>query len=104
MAGIGADTEAIQQASTDIDEARNAVEQALQQLQGQLEGPVQNWKGAAADVFRKLMDSYEQSGRTIIQKLDELGQNVQSSGKDYAATQEEQAQEMQSKIGSLLDG
>ncbi|GAB3676915.1 MULTISPECIES: WXG100 family type VII secretion target [Saccharopolyspora] len=103
MAGIGADTEAIQQASVDIDEARNAVEQALQQLQGQLEGPVQNWKGAAADVFRKLMEQYEQSGKTIIQKLDELGQNVQSSGQDYAQVQEEQAQEI-SKITSMLDG
>ncbi|MDA3625062.1 WXG100 family type VII secretion target [Saccharopolyspora oryzae] len=103
MAGIGADVEAIQQASTDIDEARNAVEQALQQLHGQLEGPVQNWKGAAADVFRKLMDSYQESGKKIIQKLDELGQNVQSSGQDYAQTQEDQAQEI-SKITAMLDG
>ena len=103
MAGMGADVEAIQQASTHIEEARNAVEQALSQLHGQLEGPVQNWKGAAADVFRKLMEQYEQSGKTIIQKLDELGQNVQSSGQDYAQVQEEQAQEI-SKITSMLDG
>lgn len=103
MAGIGADVEAIEQASRDIDEARNAVEQALQQLSGQLEGPVANWKGAAADVFRKLMDSYEESGKKILQKLDELGQNVQSSGADYAQVQEEQAQEI-SKITAMLDG
>ncbi|MFI0468844.1 WXG100 family type VII secretion target [Saccharopolyspora sp. 5N102] len=103
MAGIGADTEAIQQASVDIDEARNAVEQALQQLSGQLEGPVANWKGAAADVFRKLMDSYEESGKKILQKLDELGQNVQSSGADYAAVQEEEAQSI-SKIAGMLEG
>lgn len=103
MAGMGADVEAIQQASTDIEEARNAVEQALNQLHGQLEGPVQNWKGAAADVFRRLMEQYQESGKKIIQKLDELGQNVQSSGKDYASTQEEQAQEI-SKITSALDG
>ncbi|MCI2417170.1 WXG100 family type VII secretion target [Saccharopolyspora sp. K220] len=103
MAGIGADTEAIQQASVDIDEARSAVEAALQQLSGQLEGPVANWKGAAADVFRKLMEQYEESGKKILQKLDELGQNVQSSGQDYAQVQEEQAQEI-SKITSMLEG
>ncbi|MGP4015356.1 WXG100 family type VII secretion target [Saccharopolyspora sp. 5N708] len=103
MAGIGADTEAIQQASVDIDEARSAVESALQQLSGQLEGPVANWKGAAADVFRKLMEQYEDSGKKILQKLDELGQNVQSSGADYAQVQEDQAQEI-SKITSLLEG
>jgi ESAT-6 family protein len=103
MAGIGADTEAIQQASVDIDEARNAVESALQQLSGQLEGPIQAWKGAAADVFRKLMEQYEESGKKILQKLDELGQNVQSSGQDYAQVQEEQAQEI-SKITSMLEG
>ncbi|WP_190820791.1 WXG100 family type VII secretion target [Saccharopolyspora pogona] len=103
MAGIGADVEAIEKASQDIDEARNAVEQALQQLSGQLEGPVANWKGAAADVFRKLMGSYEDSGKKILQKLDELGQNVQSSGADYAQVQEDQAQEI-SKITAMLDG
>lgn len=102
MAGIGADVEAIQQASVDIDEARNSVEQALSQLQGQLEGPVANWKGAAADVFRKLMEQYQDSGKKIIQKLDELGQNVQSSGADYASTQEDQAQEI-SKITAMFD-
>jgi ESAT-6 family protein len=103
MAGIGADTEAIQQASVDIDEARSAVESALQQLSGQLEGPVANWKGAAADVFRKLMEQYEDSGKKILQKLDELGQNVASSGADYAQVQEEQAAEI-SKITSMLEG
>lgn len=103
MAGMGADTQAIEKASQDINETRDAVQNALQQLKGQLEPAMAGWQGQAADVFRKLMERYEDNGKKILQKLGELGENVQSSGKDYAASQEEEAGNI-SKIESLLDG
>ncbi|WP_228046576.1 WXG100 family type VII secretion target [Saccharopolyspora montiporae] len=100
---MGADTQAIEKASQDINETRDAVQNALQQLKGQLEPAMAGWQGQAADVFRKLMDRYEENGKKILEKLGQLAENVQSSGKDYAASQEEEASNI-SKIEGMLGG
>lgn len=99
--GFGTDTEVMQKAVSEINDVRQAVDSAVQTLNGEIEPALGGWQGQAAQVFRKLMDQYNQEAKTITQKLDEISQNIEGSGKDYAQQQEESSQEI-SKIEGML--
>ena len=101
MSGFAGDVEIIDKASGQIDEVRGNIEQAVSTLHGEMEPVLAQWKGGASDVFRKLMDAFGENAKKINDKLNELSENVKSSGSDYAQREEEQAQEI-SKIEGLL--
>lgn len=103
MSGFGTDADLMDKASGQVEEVRANVENAVQQLQGNIEPVMASWRGGASDVFRKLMDQFQENAKTINQKLGEISENIKSSGQDYAQREEEQAAEM-SKIEGLLGG
>ncbi|MCC5698131.1 WXG100 family type VII secretion target, partial [Klebsiella pneumoniae] len=82
---------------------RANVENAVNQLQSNLEPVLAEWRGQAADVFRKLTEQYRENAKVITDKLGEISENIQSSGQEYLQQQEETAQEI-SKIENLLNG
>ena len=49
------------------------------------------------------MDQFQQDADKINQKLGEISQNIQSSGKQYVAQEEEHSQDL-SKIEGMLGG
>ncbi|GAB2746696.1 WXG100 family type VII secretion target [Salinifilum aidingensis] len=101
--GFGTDTEVMEKAVSEVQQVRQAVDSAVQTLNGEVEPALGGWQGQAAQVFRKLMDQFNQEAKTITQKLDEIGENIQGSSRDYAQQQEESAQEI-SKIEGMLNG
>lgn len=101
--GFGTDTEVMEKAVSEVQDVRQAVDSAVQTLNGEIEPVLGGWQGQAAQVFRKLMDQFNQEAKKINQKLDEIGENIQSSSKDYAQQQEESAEEI-SKIEGMLGG
>ncbi|GAB3294982.1 hypothetical protein GCM10027563_36030 [Parasphingorhabdus pacifica] len=103
MSGFGTDADLMDKASGQVEEVRANVENAVQQLQGNIEPVMASWRGGASDVFRKLMDQFQENAKTINQKLGEISENIKSSGQDYAQREEEQAAEM-SKIEGMLGG
>lgn len=103
MSGFGTDADLMQKASGQVEEVRSSVEQAVNQMQSQAEPVLAAWKGRASDTFRNLMDQFQQEAKDITTKLGEIGQNIESSGKNYAQQDEEQSSEM-SKIAGKLSG
>jgi WXG100 family type VII secretion target len=101
--GFGADADVMARASQQVDEVKSNIEQAVRQLQGNIEPVMSSWQGQAATVFRRLMDAFQENARTITTKLDEIGQNIHSSGQTYAQKDEEHQQQL-SSIESLLNG
>lgn len=101
--GFGADADVMARASSQIDEVKSNIDQAVRQLQGNIEPVLGSWQGQAATVFRRLMDSFEENARTITTKLDEIGQNIRSSGQTYTQKDEEHQQQL-SSIESMLNG
>lgn len=103
MSGMQTDADLMHKAAGQVDEVRGNVESAVNTLQGQIEPVLAGWQGGASDVFRRLMTQFEQNAKTINQKLGEISENIQTSGQDYTAREEEQAAEM-SKIEGMLGG
>jgi WXG100 family type VII secretion target len=101
--GFGTDADMMAKASQQVDEVRSNVEQAVRQLQSQVEPVLGSWQGQAASVFRRLMDAFQQNAQTITQRLGEIGENIQSSGKTYSQQDEEHQQQL-SGIESMLNG
>jgi WXG100 family type VII secretion target len=103
MSGFGTDADLMHKASGQVEEVRNNVESAVGQLQSGIEPVLASWKGGASDVFRKLMDQFKENADTINRKLGEIGENIKSSGQQYAQQEEEHAGQM-SKIEGMLGG
>ncbi|MEU6128369.1 WXG100 family type VII secretion target [Saccharopolyspora sp. NPDC047091] len=103
MSGMGTDADLMAKASGQVEEVRGNVENAVNTLQTQLEPVLASWKGGASDVFRRLMDAFQENAKVINQKLGEISENIQSSGQAYTQNEEEQAAEI-SKIEGMLGG
>lgn len=103
MSGMSTDADLMDKASGQVEEVRANVENAVNQLQGNIEPVLATWRGGASDVFRKLMDQFQENAKTINQKLGEIAENIKTSGQAYAQNEEEQAAEM-SKIEGMLGG
>lgn len=101
--GFSADADVMARASSQVDEVKSNIEQAVRQLQSNIEPVLGSWQGQAASVFRRLMDAFQQNAQTITQKLDEIGQSIHSSGQTYAQKDEEHQQQL-SSIESMLGG
>jgi WXG100 family type VII secretion target len=101
--GFGTDAELMQKASGQVEEVRGNVENAVHQLQGNMEPLLASWQGGASQVFRRLMDQFKENADTINRKLGEIGESIKSSGQTYTQQEEEHAQEM-SKIEGMLGG
>jgi WXG100 family type VII secretion target len=101
--GFGADAELMARASSQIEEVRSNVQNAVRQLQGNVEPAMSSWQGSAAQVFRRLMDSFQENANTINQKLGEISENIKASGQTYSQ-QDEQHQQDMSKIEGMLGG
>ena len=103
MSGFGTDADLMAKAAGQVDEIRGNIENAVQQLHGNLEPVIASWKGQAADVFKRLSEQFQDNAKTINDKLNEISENIKSSGQAYVQQQEEHSQEM-SKIEGLLGG
>ncbi len=103
MSGMGTDADLMHKASGQVDEVRSNIENAVKKLHGNIEPVMAGWQGDAAQVFRRLMDQFQQDADKINQKLGEISQNIQSSGKQYVAQEEEHSQDL-SKIEGMLGG
>lgn len=101
--GFGTDVELMQKSAAQVEDVRNNVDQAIQKLNGELEPVMAGWTGQAAQVFRKLMEQFKENANTITTQLQEISDNIKSSGQDYAQRDEEQAAEV-SKIEGMLNG
>ena len=103
MSGMGTDADLMHKASGQVDEVRNNIENAVKKLHGNIEPVMAGWQGDAAQVFRRLMDQFQQDADKINQKLGEISENIQSSGKQYTTQEEEHSQDL-SKIEGMLGG
>ncbi|GAA3363302.1 MULTISPECIES: WXG100 family type VII secretion target [Saccharopolyspora] len=103
MSGMGTDADLMAKAAGQVEEVRGNVENAVSTLDGQIAPVLASWKGGASDVFRRLMDAFQENAKTINQKLGEISENIQSSGQAYTQNEEEQAAEI-SKIEGMLGG
>jgi WXG100 family type VII secretion target len=101
--GFGADADVMARASSQVDEVKSNIEQAVRQLQSNVEPVLGSWQGQAATVFRRLMDAFQENAHTITSKLDEIGQNIRTSGQTYSQKDEEHQQQL-SSIESMLNG
>jgi WXG100 family type VII secretion target len=101
--GFGTDADLMHKASGQVEEVRGNVENAVHQLQGNMEPLLASWQGGASQVFRRLMDQFKENADTINRKLGEIGESIKSSGQTYAQQEEEHSQEM-SKIEGMLGG
>ncbi len=103
MGGFGTDADLMQKAAGQVEEVRNNVDQSVNKLQSELEPVIASWQGQASTVFRKLMDQFRENADVISTKLQEISENIHTSGQDYAARDEEQMAEI-SKIEGMLGG
>ena len=103
MSGMGTDADLMHKASGQVDEVRSNIENAVKKLHGNIEPVMAGWQGDAAQVFRRLMDQFQQDADKINQKLGEISQNIQSSGKQYVEQEEQHSQDL-SKIEGMLGG
>lgn len=101
MSGMGTDADLMHKASGQVDEVRNNIENAVKKLHGNIEPVMAGWQGDAAQVFRRLMEQFQQDADKINQKLGEISQNIQSSGKQYTEQEDEHSQDL-SKIEGML--
>ncbi|SFD90930.1 WXG100 family type VII secretion target [Actinopolyspora alba] len=101
--GFGADVELMQRSAAQVEEVRNNVDQAISKLQGEIDPVIASWEGTASRTFQKLMDQFRQNADVITTRLQEISENIKSSGQDYAQRDEEQAAEV-SKIEGMLNG
>ena len=101
MSGMGTDADLMHKASGQVDEVRSNIENAVKKLHGNIEPVMAGWQGDAAQVFRRLMDQFQQDADKINQKLGEISQNIQTSGKQYTE-QEGQHSDDLSKIEGML--
>jgi WXG100 family type VII secretion target len=103
MSGFGTDADLMHKASSQVEDVRANVENAVSQLQGNIEPVLASWRGGASTVFRNLMDQFKQNADTINRKLGEISENIKTSGQTYSQQEEEHSQEM-SKIEGMLGG
>lgn len=103
MSGMGTDADLMHKASGQVDEVRNNIENAVKKLHGNIEPVMAGWQGDAAQVFRRLMEQFQQDADKINQKLGEISENIKTSGQQYAQNEQEQAQQI-SKIEGMLNG
>ncbi|WP_017976769.1 WXG100 family type VII secretion target [Actinopolyspora halophila] len=101
--GFGTDAELMQKSAAQVEEVRNNVDQAVNKLQGEIDPVIASWHGNASRTFQKLMDQFRENANTITTQLQEISDNIKSSGQDYAQRDEEQAAEV-SKIEGMLNG
>ena len=101
MSGMGTDADLMHKASGQVDEVRSNIENAVKKLHGNIEPVMAGWQGDAAQVFRRLMEQFQQDADKINQKLGEISQNIQTSGKQYTE-QEGQHSDDLSKIEGML--
>lgn len=101
MSGMGTDADLMHKASGQVDEVRNNIENAVKKLHGNIEPVMAGWQGDAAQVFRRLMEQFQQDADKINQKLGEISENIQSSGKQYTEQESEHSQDL-SKIEGML--
>lgn len=105
--GYGADPELMRKAAHQIDEVRHNVDSALRQLDSQIAPLGSVWKGQASTAFQRLMQLFHENANTITNKLGEIGHNVQRSGANYGAQEQEHHENLskvQSHIESVLGG
>ena len=103
MSGFGTDADLMHKASGQVEEVRSNIEQAVNKLQGEMEPMIAAWGGTASRTFQRLFDDFRSNADTINQKLGQLGENIGTSGQEYAQRDEEQAAEM-GKIEGMLGG
>ncbi|RCW46736.1 WXG100 family type VII secretion target [Halopolyspora algeriensis] len=103
MSSFGTDADLMQKASGQVDEVRNNVEQAVNKLQSEIEPMIASWSGRAKETFQRLFMDFRENADTITSKLGELGENIGTSGREYAQRDEEQAAAL-GKIEGALGG
>lgn len=103
MSGFETDGDLMEKAAGQIEEVRGNVEHAANMLRSQIDPALATWKGSASDTFRRLMDNFEANAQKINQKLGDIGQAVQTSGRDYVMREQEQSDEI-SRIEGMLEG
>ncbi|PRW63119.1 WXG100 family type VII secretion target [Actinopolyspora mortivallis] len=101
--GFSTDAELMQRSAAQVEEVRNNVDQAVGRLQSEIEPVLASWHGNASRTFRKLMDQFQENANVITTQLQEISDNIKTSGQDYARRDEEQAAEV-SKIEGMLNG
>lgn len=77
---ITADTATIQQAANDTATAQQDIVGKLSQLRGEMETLAGGWGGTAAASFGRVMETFDQEGKTLMDALQGIADMLASTG------------------------
>lgn len=93
-------TDAMTSAANQVDQVSQEISSALNTLKNQIEPLAGSWQGGAASAFNSLMTQWHDDANKLTAALSDISQALNSSGKNYAATEEAN----HSAIGKILGG
>lgn len=83
--GALVDTSVMRKGAQTISDTGQNITGVNQRVDATMQSLFGTWQGVPATGFSQAMSQFDQTCRKIVQKLDELSQNVQISGNDYDA-------------------
>ncbi|EFV15083.1 WXG100 family type VII secretion target [Segniliparus rugosus] len=85
------DATILSQAASSFEEHHQQYNALNAQLQGLVDDAQGQWRGAAAGSFATSANKWHEASAAIAQILNDIQENLQSSGVDYERVEEEQA-------------
>lgn len=98
---FGTSTDAMTAAANQVDSVSQEISQALTSLQNQIDPLAASWKGGAASAFNALMAQWHLDAAKLTSALSDISQALNSSGKNYAATESSNHSAIQSILGGM---
>ncbi|MFD7663421.1 WXG100 family type VII secretion target [Streptomyces sp. NPDC059788] len=77
-----------------ISSVNQSIQGEITRLNGVVEGITSGWKGAAASSYHQLQTQVNDDAKRLNQLLNEIKEAIDSTTKNYVASEEEQAQSM----------
>jgi WXG100 family type VII secretion target len=97
---FGTSTDAMATAANQVDTVSQEISHALTTLQNQIDPLAHSWQGGAASAFNALMTQWHDDANKLTSALSDISQALNSSGKNYAATEASN----HSAIANILGG
>jgi WXG100 family type VII secretion target len=97
-------TPEMQAAAKKAKDSGSDIASGLSRLLRELEALPGGFKGAAAVEFGKAQETMRQSLTDIVDALNDVAEGIQTAGRDFDASDQESAQEVQKAVANLLRG
>lgn len=85
---ITADVATIQQASQDVILTKENIDGQLASLRNLIGDLASGWQGAAAGAFNRVMETYNNEAKTLMDALEAISEQLKSTGHSIASNEE----------------